>query len=38
MLLVQANSDDTGKHERENILLHFDAVDWKAIVYVNGKK
>mgnify|MGYP002230761731 FL=1 len=22
----------------KNILLHFDAVDWKAIVYVNGKK
>ena len=22
----------------KNILLHFDAVDWEAIVYVNGKK
>ena len=22
----------------KNILLHFDAVDWEATVYVNGKK
>ena len=36
MLLVPANPDHTGKHEREK--HPFDAVDWEATVYVNGKK